>query len=123
MPILSAEEHDLNDDEECAARQLIRHVSGSLKKYLESHLFFKYTQLSRLNVPSNSQQPNPLYRAPKLSPEQISDQATALQEMLPVRARWEPIENILSLNGIQLLLRVMAYSYEWSYSRRLVLLK
>lgn len=97
---------------------MIRHVSVSLKKYMESHLFFKYTQLSRLNVPSNTQQQNPLYRAPKLLPEQISDQATALQEMLPVRARWDPVDNILALNGIQLLLRVIAYSYEWSYSGR-----
>lgn len=52
----------------------------------------------------------------------IMEQATALQELLPlvgrIRLRWEPVEKILSLNGIQLMLRVIAYSYEWNYSGR-----
>lgn len=56
LPILSTEEHGLNDDEECAARQMIRHVSVALKKYMESHLFYKYTQMSRLNEPINPAQ-------------------------------------------------------------------
>lgn len=59
-----------------------------------------------------------LLQAPKLLPETISEQATALQEMLPVRARWEPVDKILALNGIPLLLRIIAYSYEWIYSGR-----
>lgn len=143
LPILSTEEHTLNDDEECAARQMIRHVSVALKKYMESHLFYKYTQMSRLNEPVNSAQTINLYRvsgalistemmgfiifvlfftiffqAPKLLPETISEQATALQEMLPVRARWEPVDKILALNGIPLLLRIIASSYEWIYSGR-----
>lgn len=57
-------------------------------------------------------------QAPKLLPETISEQATALQEMLPIRARWEPVDKILELNGIQLLLRIIASSYEWIYSGR-----
>lgn len=48
----------------------------------------------------------------------IMEQATALQELLPIRMRWEPVEKILSLNGIPLMLRVIAYSYEWSFSGR-----
>lgn len=46
------------------------------------------------------------------------EQVTALQELLPTRMRWEPVEKILSLNGIPLMLRVIAYSYEWSFSGR-----
>lgn len=57
-------------------------------------------------------------QAPKLSPEGISDQATALQEMLPIRARWEPVDKLLALEGVPLLIRIIAYSYEWSYSGR-----
>lgn len=45
-------------------------------------------------------------------------QSTSLQEMSPVRMRWEPVDKILALNGIPLLLRVIAYSYEWNYSGR-----
>lgn len=48
----------------------------------------------------------------------IMEQVTALQELLPIRMRWEPVEKILQLNGITLLLRVIAYSYEWHYSGR-----
>lgn len=54
LPILGMEGHDLNDDDECAARQMVRHVCVALKRYMESHLFYKYTQLSRLNEPSAS---------------------------------------------------------------------
>lgn len=143
LPILGSEDHGLNDDEECAARQMVRHVCVALKKYMESHLFLKYSQMTRLNDPSASalpaqpifkvsqsvyfQKPRPHNSAnmllfelqtPKCTPEIINDQVTALQEMLPVRASWEPVDKLLSLNGIQLLLRIIAYSYEWNYSGR-----
>lgn len=54
LPILGTEDHTLNDDDECAARQMVRHVCVALKRYMESHLFYKYTQMSRLNEPSVS---------------------------------------------------------------------
>lgn len=33
---------------------MVRHVCVALKRYMESHLFYKYTQLSRLNEPTAS---------------------------------------------------------------------
>lgn len=62
LPILGSDDHGLNDDEECAARQMIRHVSVALKKYMEGHLFYKYTQMSRLNEPINPAQTINLFR-------------------------------------------------------------
>lgn len=62
LPILGSDDHGLNDDEECAARQMIRHVSVALKKYMEGHLFYKYTQMSRLNEPINPAQTMNLFR-------------------------------------------------------------
>lgn len=120
LPILGTEDHTLNDDEECAARQLVRHVCVALKKYMESHLFYKYAQISRLNTPQNEQQTPAhfIFRAPKCTPEVLSEQVRTLQELLPYRARWEPVENIMFLNLIPLLLRIIAYSYEWNYSGR-----
>lgn len=124
LPILGVVEHNLNDDEECAARQLVRHVCVALKKYMESHLFYKYAQVSRLNTATLNPPTNPggpphfAFRAAKYTPEMISEQVRTLQEMLHYRARWDPVENILSLNLITLLLRIIAYSYEWSYSGR-----
>lgn len=120
LPILSPEEHSLNDDEECSARQLIRHVCMSLKKYMESHLYYKYTQITRLNTPP-SEQLTPahfIFRAQKYTNEMLCDQVRTLQELLPHKARWEPVENIMFLNLISLLLRVIAYSYEWNYTGR-----
>lgn len=48
----------------------------------------------------------------------ISEQVRTLQELLPVRARWEPVEKILYLNVIPLLLRIIAYAYDWNHSCR-----
>lgn len=48
----------------------------------------------------------------------ISEQVRTLQELLPVRARWDPVEKILYLNVIPLLLRIIAYAYDWNHSCR-----
>lgn len=86
---------------------------------MESHLYYKYTQASRINTPNIGGTPAQFsFRASKCTPETISEQVRALQELLPVRARWEPVEKILFLNIIPLLLRIIAYSYEWNYSGR-----
>ncbi|KAJ6646016.1 Protein mahjong, partial [Pseudolycoriella hygida] len=120
LPILG-DEHNLNEDETCAARQLIRHVCVALKKYMESHLYYKYSQVSRLNtfatqgVTSGGQLS---FRASKQTPEMISEQVRTLQELLHVRARWDPVEKILYLNVIPLLLRIIAYAYDWNHSCR-----
>ena len=49
LPILSVEDDPtpLNDDEECAARQIVRHVCVALKRYLEAHLCIKIENLRR----------------------------------------------------------------------------
>ena len=48
MPILNIEEEPtLNDDEECASRQIVRHVAVALKRYMEAHLYLKAEQLQR----------------------------------------------------------------------------
>ncbi|XP_059622089.1 protein mahjong isoform X2 [Phlebotomus argentipes] len=119
LPILSStDEANLNDDEECAARQLVRHVCVSLKKYMESHLYFKYAQVTRQQSPSNTYGMQPQFRAPKCNPEAISDQVRLLQEMLPVRAHWAPVDKLLDYGGVTILLRIIALTYEWNYSGR-----
>lgn len=39
-----------------------------------------------------------------------------LQDMLPLHASWDPVDKLLKLGGIPLLLRIIAFSYEWNYS-------
>ncbi|XP_055383452.1 protein mahjong isoform X2 [Condylostylus longicornis] len=115
LPILSAEDNNdiLNDDEECAARQLVRHVCVAMKKYMESHLFFKYNQVMRQQCPTSDISLS-ISKAVKLTLEQISDQVRSLQECLPWKAHWAPVDQLLKLGGITLILRIIAYSYEWN---------
>lgn len=48
MSILNIEEEPaINDDEECASRQIVRHVAVALKRYMEAHLHLKAEQLQR----------------------------------------------------------------------------
>lgn len=55
LPLLSnSDGYSLNDDEECAARQVMRHVCVTLKKYFESHLYYKYTHVTRQENPGHS---------------------------------------------------------------------
>jgi DDB1- and CUL4-associated factor 1 len=54
LRILAAtDDYNLSDDEEIAARQVVRHVSVALKKYFESHLYYKYTQATRQQSAAN----------------------------------------------------------------------
>lgn len=39
--------------------------------------------------------------------------------MLTLRARWDPVDKFVEQSeGVGLLLRIVAYSYEWNYSGR-----
>lgn len=113
LPILShpAEDHDYSADEETAQRQVVRHVCVALKKYFESHLFYKYTQVTR--HPS-TRTAIPI-RALKNPPEIIDDQILTLQGMLPMRSIWNPVSEFLQLGGITLFILIIAHSYEWNY--------
>ncbi|XP_055624237.1 protein mahjong isoform X2 [Toxorhynchites rutilus septentrionalis] len=118
LPILlPADDYNLNDDEECAARQVVRHVCVALKKYFENHLYYKYSQVTRQQCPTGTLA-QPVFKSVKNSPEVISDQIKTLQELLPMKARWSPVDEFLDLGGVNLLLRIIALAYEWNYSGR-----
>lgn len=56
LPILSSNNDDnrqTNEDDECAARQIVRHVCGAFKRYLESHLYSKIEQMRRSQMRTN----------------------------------------------------------------------
>ncbi|XP_055598270.1 protein mahjong, partial [Uranotaenia lowii] len=118
LPILTnSDDYNLNDDEECAARQVVRHVCVALKKYFENHLYYKYIQVTRQQCPTGTLA-QPVFKSVKNSPEVISDQIKTLQELLPMKARWAPVDEFLELGGVNLLLRIIALAYEWNYSGR-----
>jgi HIV-1 Vpr-binding protein len=74
-------------------------------------------------APSLQQQPclpTPPYKPVRTSPEQIQENIDMLMQNTSIQANWKEILNFLHLGGISLLLKVIAYAYEWNYSGRLV---
>ncbi|XP_076233650.1 lisH and WD40 domain-containing protein mahjong [Calliopsis andreniformis] len=123
LPILNIEEEPaLNDDEECASRQIVRHVAVALKRYMEAHLHLKAEQLQRaenVRAERDTWQPSlPPYKACKLSSEEVQAKVEILQELMSVRAVWPPVEELYRLGGITLLLQIIAFAREWNYSGR-----
>lgn len=122
LPMLSStDDLSMNDDEECAARQLVRHVVITMRKYLEAHLYYKYSELNanQLGLLAHNHMGNSsIIRAPKCSLEMVSDMVGALQDLLPFRYHWLPVQKLLDCGGVTLLLKITALSYEWNYSRR-----
>lgn len=130
LPILSGEDHmpSLNEDAECAARQIVRHVCVAYKRYLEAHLQQRVDQLHRAQIRppagvdrSPSMPPiisQPDYKACKATPEDVQQKIDTLIQLLPFRAHWHPVDQLLKLGGITLLLKIIAFSYEWNYSGR-----
>lgn len=111
-------ENPVNGDVECASRQIVRHVCVALKRYMESHLFYKYNTFMRQQCPSSSEYSANITKATKANLEQICDQVRTLQENTSVRAHWAPVDQLLKLGGIKLLLKIITLSYEWNNGGR-----
>lgn len=112
LQILSDEDAPpLSEDAECAARQIVRHVCITLKRYLEAHLSAKVEQLQQSPQSASN-------RVHKSSPELVQEQTETLLQLLPFRAHWPPVDNLFKLGGITLLLKIIAFAYEWNYSGR-----
>ncbi|XP_053657788.1 protein mahjong [Anopheles marshallii] len=118
LPVLVvSDDYQMNEDEEASERQVIRHVCIAMKKYFENHLYYKYIQVTRQQEPSGTLT-QPVFKAVKNSPEVISQQITALQELLPMKAHWAPVDELLKLGGVTLLLRIILLTFDWTYSGR-----
>uniref|UniRef100_A0ABD2WU61 LisH domain-containing protein n=1 Tax=Trichogramma kaykai TaxID=54128 RepID=A0ABD2WU61_9HYME len=123
LPLLNVEEEQpLNDDEECASRQIVRHVAVALKKYMESHLYWKAETLQRAENMridrENTQSTFSTCKPCKLSAEGVQAKVELLQELMPMRAQWPPVDQLYRLGGIQLLLQIIAFAREWHFSSR-----
>ncbi|XP_011187947.1 protein mahjong isoform X2 [Zeugodacus cucurbitae] len=113
------DENPINDDLECASRQLVRHVCVALKRYMESHLFYKYNNFMRQQCLFSTEfSQHIITKAAKLNLEQISEQVRTLQENTSVRAHWAPVDKLLKVSGITLLLKIIALSYDWNNNVR-----
>ncbi|XP_020297842.1 protein VPRBP isoform X2 [Pseudomyrmex gracilis] len=127
LPILNIEEDaTINDDEECASKQIVRHVAVALKRYMEAHLHLKAEQLQRAeNVRTEradaAWQPSiPPYKACKLSSEEVQAKVEILHDFMSVRSEWPPVEELYRLGGITLLLQIIAFVREWNFTGRMM---
>ncbi|KAG5893684.1 hypothetical protein JTB14_021980 [Gonioctena quinquepunctata] len=125
LPILlpDADTGQINEEQEGAYRQIVRHVCVAYRRYLEAHLFIKVELIRRSQLRPNERAAQPLpaqpsYKACKSSPEEIQQQIDMLFQNMPYRSHWLPIDHLLKLGGITLLLKIIAFAYEWNYSGR-----
>jgi len=115
------EDRDMSDDQEFMQRQSVRYTTQALKKYVEAHLAIRVEdELSKdlLRAGGSPQPPHPSYKPCRLEQEQVTDHIFTLLELMNYRGRWEPIDKLIKLGGIQLLLQVIALSYDWTYAGR-----
>lgn len=94
------------------------------RRYLEAHLNLKVEPIKRsqlraiekLTQPALPAQPN--YKPSKSTPEEVQQNVETLLELMPLRGHWAPVDQLLKLGGITLLLKIIAFAYEWNYSGR-----
>lgn len=126
LPILLLEgtRSQSTDDQECASRQIVRHVCVAYRRYLEAHLYAKVEQLRRSQMRPNERPAvalppaQPSYKACKSSPEEIQQQIETLQQNMPFRSHWAPVDHLLKLGDITLFFKIIAFACEWNYSGR-----
>ena len=58
-----------------------------------------------------------LSQAGKSTPEIVREEITFLQNM-KFTSRWPPVNKFMDLGGITLMLKIIAFTYEWNYSGR-----
>ncbi|KAH8309481.1 hypothetical protein KR059_010781, partial [Drosophila kikkawai] len=116
----SDNDSEINEDQECASRQMVRHVCVALKRYMEAHFFYKYNSFLCQHYAASSSHffsQNPTVAA-KLTFDQLHDQIRTLQEHTSIRAQWQPVDQLMKLGGITMLLRIIAFSYDWMNTGR-----
>jgi HIV-1 Vpr-binding protein len=58
-----------------------------------------------------------LQQAGKSSPEIVREEINFLQNM-KFTSRWPPVNKFMELGGITMMLKIIAFTYEWNYSGR-----
>ncbi|XP_066939041.1 DDB1- and CUL4-associated factor 1 isoform X1 [Macrobrachium rosenbergii] len=112
------EQDILDEPNEAMMWQTVKQVCLSLKHYFEAHLALKVQSLQRLCKELGAvQQPSmPSYKAVNVAPEVVEENIEHLLECLPSRARWKPVEQFVSLKGLQLVLQLVAMVLNESFS-------
>ena len=103
------ERHTLTEDQEFMQRQSVRYTAQALKKYVEAHLAIRVEEEIKRDLIRNGSlppPPHPSYKPYRSDQEQVTERIFTLLELMNYRGRWEPIDKLIKLGGIQLLLQV-----------------
>lgn len=134
LDILSEDENvreSMSEDAQCSARQIVRHVSVALKKYLEGHLFLRLEAVKRESLgttgplayefpPSRSIHHANTVKLGKCTPEEVQDGIELLMDYMTNnnRTTWKPVDQLIELGGVKLLLQIIGFAYEWNFPGR-----
>ncbi|XP_037077224.1 DDB1- and CUL4-associated factor 1-like [Pollicipes pollicipes] len=106
---------DENDDE-FTARQTMRHVCFTLKCYLEAQLVMKADELKHGSVQERSPPLAAGHLSLKVTPEAVQENMETMMMLMPLRARWRPVNTLYKLGGIKTLLQIIDISQDINYS-------
>lgn len=122
LPVITSNDRRIGEDEECSTRQIVRHVCTALKRYLEAHLCKKarhvHADYYRDLGSGTMQAALPDYKAYKSNPEMLREHLNVVSDCLYIDSCWRPVDELVDLGGINLMLRIIAFTYEWNYSGR-----
>lgn len=113
------EQDVLDEPNEAMVWQTVKQVCLSVKHYFEAHLALKVQHLQRIAIREHGSAPQhstPSYKAVNVTTEMVERNVEYLLEYLPHRVRWKPVEQLVSLKGLQLLLQLVAMVLNESFS-------
>lgn len=120
LPNFLAEETD-SEEGQMLTRQVVRQVSYNLKRYFECHMSFLAEKIEKMQQ-QIAQVPRTegasYYKPLKHDPAKLRELNTFLLPLMPLWARWHPVEKLIKLGGHQYLMQVIAFAYDWNYSGR-----
>ena len=115
------ERDELNDDQEFMQRQVVRYTAQTLKRYMEAHLAIRVEEEIARDLEGlgdSPQPPHPTCKPYRLEQDQVTEHLSTLLQLMNYRGRWEPVDRFIKLGGIQLMVQVVALSYDWTFSGR-----
>ncbi|XP_033116382.1 DDB1- and CUL4-associated factor 1-like [Anneissia japonica] len=112
----------LNDDQLFGNYQTVKHTCSAIKRYFEAHLALRVDSIKRASTRLNQDMAQldaiPPYKPLTLSPEATMENLSIMLENAS-RRKWSPICELQRLQGIQLVLQVVALCSDWKkYSAR-----
>jgi len=122
LPNFLPGDNETSEEEQAIARQVIRQVSYNLKRYFECHLGFLAEKLRRMQqVRERDLQPVlgvPYYKPLTLDAEKLRELNNTVLELMPLWARWHPVEKLIKLGGLHNLMQICALAFDWNFAGR-----